>query len=293
MIKKIINHLLGGINLKIERIKGNDFELDLYKRNFPEESIKSKNFYNVGAGSFYHPYWTNIDYFSDWYHLNDKLTKNGINYDLFSLEAIPVNSDSAEIVYTSHTIEHIKNKNAQHLFNESYRMLKKDGIIRITCPDIDLHFSAYKNRDFHFFYWRKWYENYKDYNRIFLNSPLTKVSMEQLFMQRFATAATTIHVDGIKNPIDDNQFIEIINGMPLEDALDYCCNMCPVEIQKKYPGNHTNWWNRKKVFEMLKNSGFKNIEISGYGQSKSPVLRNTMLFDNTHPKISLYVEAQK
>ncbi len=35
------------------------------------------------------------------------------------------------------------------------------------------------------------------------------------------------------------------------------------------------------------------IMISGYGQSYAPVMRNTSLFDSTHPKISLYVEAVK
>ena len=293
MIKKIINHSLGVIGLKVSRIENVDYELNLYEKIFAKKSIQDKRFYNVGAGNFSHPYWTNIDYFSDWYQLNEDLTKNGINYDLFSLKPIPVDSDSAEIVYTSHTIEHIKNDNAQHLFNESFRMLKKDGYIRITCPDIDLHYAAYIKKDFHFFYWRSWYENIKDYQRIFLNSSLTKASIEQLFMQRFATAATMIHVDGIEQSIDDNHFKKIINEMELEEALDYFCNMCPVEIQKKYPGNHTNWWNRQKVISMLEKSGFKNIYISGYGQSKSSVLRNTMLFDNTHPKISLYIEAQK
>jgi len=44
---------------------------------------------------------------------------------------------------------------------------------------------------------------------------------------------------------------------------------------------------------MLRKAGFSKIFLSGYGQSFSPVLRNTDLFDNTHPEISLYVEAIK
>jgi hypothetical protein len=44
---------------------------------------------------------------------------------------------------------------------------------------------------------------------------------------------------------------------------------------------------------MLKNAGFENIYLSGYGQSFSPVLRNIYFFDNTHPKVSLNVEAFK
>ncbi len=81
--------------------------------------------------------------------------------------------------------------------------------------------------------------------------------------------------------------------MGYEQALNYCTSKCPIDIQKKYPGHHCNWWNKDKMFRMLKKAGFKNIFLSGYGQSFSPVLRNTQLFDKTHPKISLYVEAIK
>jgi hypothetical protein len=44
---------------------------------------------------------------------------------------------------------------------------------------------------------------------------------------------------------------------------------------------------------MLRESGFTEIYRSGYGQSFSPVMRDVDLFDNTHPKISLYMEAIK
>lgn len=81
--------------------------------------------------------------------------------------------------------------------------------------------------------------------------------------------------------------------MDYEEALNYCCSKCSIEIQKKYPGNHINWWNKKKIFFILEKAGFKKICLSGYGQSFCPILRDISFFDNTHPKISLYVEAIK
>ena len=293
MIKKIVNSTLSKLGLKIQKVSSDNFNLDLYKLNFSEESINCKRFYNIGAGSFFHPFWTNVDYISDWYKSNDELTQKGIHYNLMSLEQIPIDSGTSEIVYSSHTIEHIKDDHAQNFFNESHRILRKKGIFRVTCPDIDLHYAAFKNRDLDFFYWRNWYHELKDYKRIYLNTPLTKASIEQLFLQRFATAATTIHADGIEDSISDDECRRIFKELKYEDALNYCCRKCPIEIQKKYPGNHTNWWNKDKVIRMLKSAGFKEIYISGYGQSKSAVLRNTTLFDNTHPKISLYIEARK
>lgn len=285
--------MLKYFGLQIQKSEKDIFKLDLYKSIFPPESIYSKRFYNVGAGSFFHPCWTNIDYMSDWYESNNTLTRKGIHYDLFSLEPIPVDDGTAEIVYSSHTIEHIKDEHAQFFFNEAFRILKLDGIFRITCPDIDLHYAAMMKNDLDFYYWRNWYRNESDYKRIMLNRPLDNASIEQLFLQRFATASSILHADGIKETINDLELRRIFKELTYEEALNYCCNKCPIDIQKKYPGNHTNWWNRNKVIRLLKEAGFENVSVSGYGQSQTPVLRNTNLFDSTHPKISLYIEAKK
>ena len=123
--------------------------------------------------------------------------------------------------------------------------------------------------------------------------PLGKASIEQLFVQRFATAFSTLHADGAEERINDDELRRVFSELKYEDALDFCCNKCPIEIQQKYPGNHTNWWNRSKTIRMLEIAGFKDIYVSGYGQSQSPVLRKTTLFDSTHPKISLYIETRK
>jgi predicted SAM-dependent methyltransferase len=292
-MKKLVNYSLRKFGLELKRVNQEPFDIELYRRLFSKESIESKRFYNVGAGGFYHPFWTNIDYITDWYKKYKSYNKNGIHYDLFSLSEIPIENSVAEIVYSSHTIEHIKDEHAQYFYNEAFRILKKGGIIRLTCPDIDLHYKAYKNYDFDFFYWRDWYSKEKDYKRIRLIQPLNTASIEQLFLHRFATAATILHADGIEKRISDDELRGILKEMNYEEALNYICDRCPIEIQKRYPGNHTNWWNREKLIKMLRNSGFRDIFSSAFGQSQSPVLRNISLFDSTHPKISLYVEAVK
>ncbi len=81
--------------------------------------------------------------------------------------------------------------------------------------------------------------------------------------------------------------------MKYEDALNYCTAKCSSELQKQVPGNHINWWNKAKLIQMLQTAGFGKVYGSGYGQSSCPVLRDTIMFDDTHPKRSLYVEAEK
>jgi hypothetical protein len=56
-----------------------------------------------------------------------------------------------------------------------------------------------------------------------------------------------------------------------------------------------NWFNVEKLRNMLVLSGFSEGSVmdSRYGQSVCPLLRNTLIFDNTVPELSLYVECVK
>ena len=291
IIRKIISRF--GFNIiRTNRHKTNRHKKDLhiYYELFSHESINNKAFYNVGAGSFSHPFWTNIDYDSEWYAANREKTLSGINYDLLSEERLPLSDETAEIVYSSHTIEHITDQAASFVFKELYRILKRGGIIRLTAPDIDLHYRAFMNNDRYFFYWADWYSQPKDYKRVCFNAPLNTASIEQLFIQRFATSVSTLHADGSPDRISDNDVREMFDNMEYENALNYCTSKCSLDIQRKYPGNHMNWWNKKKLVRFLRKAGFSDIYPSAYGQSVTPILRDTTLFDSTHPKISLYVE---
>ena len=93
--------------------------------------------------------------------------------------------------------------------------------------------------------------------------------------------------------MSDGEIDELISNNTMEKALDIITSKCSLDIQNKYPGNHINWWNFTKLQQMLEKAGFKDIRLSAYGQSSAPILRNILLFDKTHPKISLYVEAIK
>ena len=64
----------------------NTVDLGAYSRNYSTESMAQRRFYNIGAGSFRHQYWTNIDLLSDWYRDQQQTDNQGlINFDLFSL----------------------------------------------------------------------------------------------------------------------------------------------------------------------------------------------------------------
>src|SRR5688572_7434797 len=87
----------------LKKASFDNFDLEIYKQNYEQDSLEKKLFYNIGAGNFYHPYWTNVDFKSEWYSTNEETSLSGIHFDLMSLKNLPIDSDSAELVYSSHT----------------------------------------------------------------------------------------------------------------------------------------------------------------------------------------------
>jgi predicted SAM-dependent methyltransferase len=292
-MKQKILFLIRALGYDIVKVNRQSYDLDTYNQYYTKGSIDNKRFYNIGAGNFYHPYWTNIDFYSDWYKKNNKKSLSGIHHDLMSLNELPIVNDSAEIVYSSHTVEHITDTAAQKLFDEAHRILKKGGILRITTPNVNLDYRAFVDNDRNYFYWIDNYSKSGEIERIKIIKPMNQSSLEQIFLYHFAGNVSMLHKHGAKERISDEELKNLFSNKSFEEALNYCTSKCDLDIQLKYPGNHINWWNPEKMEKMFKKSGFEHIYISGYGQSFSPVLRNVALFDNTHPKISLYMEAVK
>ena len=82
---------------------------------------------NLGCGSTYNNNWINIDYVSN--------NKNVIAHNL--LKGIPLNDNSMNVVYHSHVLEHFSKNDGVLFIKECYRVLGKNGIIRIAVPDLE------------------------------------------------------------------------------------------------------------------------------------------------------------
>jgi predicted SAM-dependent methyltransferase len=291
-MKSIIRDWVKKVGFDIVRVHGG-FDTEIYKKYYPKESIDNKRFYNIGAGSFYHPCWTNIDNQSEWYDEIFGVNSEMLEHDLFLHEKLPVDDNSAELIYFSHILEHLNNESVQYILNESYRILKPGGIVRIVAPDIDLEYAAWSSGDRSFFYWENDLSNNENVEKKMLKIPLKEASITQLFIEDFATHASELVLDGAEHRISDDEFKKVFNEKTYEEALDYCTGFCPVELQKKYPYRHMNWFNETKMMNMLGKAGFTTCYRSRYRQSAAFVMRNGRFFDNTLPVLSLYVEAVK
>ena len=56
---------------------------------------------------------------------------------------IPLKDSVADYIFSSHFLEHLFRKDAEHLLRECHRVLKNDGVLRISIPDLEYAISLY------------------------------------------------------------------------------------------------------------------------------------------------------
>lgn len=86
----------------------------------------SRQYVNLGCGDIILPGWLNVDYFIE----SPKI----YNWELSYLK---MNDESADILYSCHSLEHVSLYKAFECLKEWHRVLKPDGILYLTVPDID------------------------------------------------------------------------------------------------------------------------------------------------------------
>ena len=118
---------------------------------------------NLACGPMTHPAWVNVDFsaytrLAKFKWLAPLLRKAGILNDirykrLMSLsgqiichdlrKGIPFPSNSIDVIYHSHFIEHLTRQDAVRFTRECHRVLKTNGIIRVATPDFDYYVHRY------------------------------------------------------------------------------------------------------------------------------------------------------
>tara|TARA_B100000945_G_scaffold49632_2_gene35279 strand:- start:1426 stop:2274 length:849 start_codon:yes stop_codon:yes gene_type:complete len=277
--RKLIGRLFRLLGYNIEKIKSGD-DSKLYNQ-FPEDSLENKKFLNVGAGKFQHKFWTNIDYGSEQY---EKIQTNFVELNLIEEPKFPFEDNSIEIIYTSHTIEHITDNSVINFIKESQRILKKDGVLRITCPDSKLLLNSVKFKVKDFWNWREEWFLKK------FNITPKEIELEDFLIRELSTARCRFF-DNVKDPLYPKEVREKMEKLEEKEFLEWIVEKNVFD--DKFANYHINYWSFEKLKEMCIKAGFSKIYHSGFGQSLSPPLTNTKLFDNTHPKMSLYFEARK
>jgi len=98
---------------------------------------------NLGAG----PNWQH----DGWHILDHKLQKNEKHKIKGNLNKINLKSKTCDLVFISHTLEHIPHIQIQNVLTEINRIMKKGATIRILVPNLEVIAKAYVNKDKKFF----------------------------------------------------------------------------------------------------------------------------------------------
>ncbi len=284
----LMNKVLAPLGVEVRRTPRPDISFKekasegAQKQDYPiHVRPDTPRYINIGSGKFFHECWHNIDMPSEWY------AKKGVGggnwpihipFDLTSGEPLPIADGTVELAYTSHVVEHIPEPDVRHMLAEVHRCLMVGGLLRVTCPDMDLNYDALMRNDLEHWSWPSAYD-------------LTTI--EQRFLENLATELVVGYRDERTETLTDAEVREILQSMPKEAALDFIIAKTNPALQRENPGHHVGWFNTEKMLDFLKAAGFKEVWESAFGQSRSRILRNIQLFDTTHPEQSLYVEARK
>ena len=260
---------------------------DEYIKSFGSVENAKQKFYNIGAGTWEHPCWNNIDLPAQTPEFA-AIQAPCINHDLVKNEKLPINSNSVEAFYTSHVVEHIPDFANKNLFKEAYRCLNSGGVFRIsTGPCADMDWQAILREDENW-----WYFYDKEFERSLVKQsrPMT-VYDKWLF--HLSTPNSVFSSTESENKYSSEEIKKLINENlnSRDKLLNYLTKDVIFDIDA--PGNHVCWWNYNKLNEYLTDAGFSNIYRSGYGQSRLSWMRDLRYFDQTYPQISVYVEAVK
>lgn len=265
----------------------------LYESVYSTE-LKKKPFACFGPGSFRHSYWTNIDRRYNghgWTEVRRFSIDNtpDIEWNFFSKQQLPVDDNSFYLAYCSHVIEHGFDEDVKFLLNEIYRTLKKNGIIRLVCPDAEIFYEMYSNKEFH-----------QIINYLSVRSH--RIPYTTMLNQKYDLELHSIYfildmfslLRNKKNPVflENKEAIDFFKRNNFYKALDIAQNFSSRELQHQIAG-HVNWFTFEKLSYFLQQAGFKNIKKRGYLQSANQLFQDPILFDKTDKEFSIYVEAQK
>lgn len=266
---------------------------------------------NLACGGRFHKDWINIDFHPD------STDVKSVNL----LGGLPFEGDSLDVAYSSHFIEHLSQEDGKKVVDETYRVLKKGGIIRIVVPCLENICREYisvinelsKNVDDHLLKKHK-------YITIELIDQLTRDisggEMQKLFNRTFEEKDKYL-ADYILFRTGDNvlQNIENTEGKAkitlarvknkiLYVYLNLVQLLIPVNIRKLVfnqvsIGEKHKWmYDKYSMYELLMDAGFKNITAVAYDDSQIDGFNDYCLDSKNDGSPykgsgSLYVEAIK
>lgn len=258
------------------------------KREITNNYEDSPKYLNVGGGEFVRDHWRVLDY-PGWDVDKYNYESEFIDYitDLEANSNWNIDSNSFDLVYSSHTLEHLSDEAINHTLSEIHRVLKPTGGLRLNVPDSNIAAYHYDSGN------REWFQNILREDR-----PNPEFSpenndcpegyeIEYQFITFFAHHLTW----GGKGNIKFQEVRENWNKMKQEEFFNFYTNKIQDQWQRENPGYHRNWLTSDRLKNLLVKNGFSSISESKCRQSRFIELCAED-FDK-RPHFSLYMDAEK
>ena len=113
--------------------------------SMPEEYTGGDVKLNIGPGKWKKSGWKTLDHYRF----------ASFHMDLRTTDPLPLEDNVITKAFCSHCIEHIEDHHLENLLKELYRCMKSGAIFRVSCPDAQLAFDAYRYGDTEWFEWMK------------------------------------------------------------------------------------------------------------------------------------------
>jgi SAM-dependent methyltransferase len=177
---------------------------------------------------------------------------------------LPVADGSLDLVYSSHTLEHLDDATVARVLAESYRVLKPDGMLLIKIPDFDLILDRYRRNDFNFFL--RW-PNIRTMTET-CGSRGVAVSIASIAAQCFCGFWNSAFGDmfagyNVKQlgayygpPVMSEGELQSVIAMTSPHDIAATLRAHVIEHERDYTFNHQNAWSRDEFSTLLLDAGF-------------------------------------
>lgn len=220
---------------------------------------------NVGAGDYVILGFVSLDHYSEHYYPSKEMfLRERVEYDLRK-DNLPYADDTVDNIYISHVIEHVETEHVVRFINESFRVLKPGGVLRVVCPDAKFLFevSQFENEYF------RWHPSYGSAGQV-------DMMIHQLATPRISKTHYGLPEDALGSGYEE--FVAFLREGLAFDPLN--------------PGNHINNWDYERIRKIALEAGFETVIQSKAGGSVSAALQGEDI-DLAHRHMSLYVDLVK
>lgn len=142
---------IGALNYTYSLLSGR-YSNQNFNRLINQTSLFGINKVHVGCGLCYLPGWLNVEFDKrKLYGALNKLSENTYLLNIDIIKGFPCRRNSIDFIAAAHFIEHLDLNQGLEFCKNAYKVMVSGGIIRISCPNLEIYARNYIENNKHFF----------------------------------------------------------------------------------------------------------------------------------------------